>query len=121
MEPSINNRPTEHEVNLLDWLPIGREVNMISRETCQPPKKQRTGEKTSRVSFLDEDLVEVHNPNNEPIIVSMTIAKHPAKCILVDTKSYADVLLYDAFVRMNLSVKMLRPISTPLVTFNGGR
>ena len=68
---------------------------------------------------MGKDLVEVHNLNNETIIIFMMIAKHPVKCILIDIGSSIDVLLYDAFVCMNLSMKVLRPSSAPLVTFNG--
>ena len=118
MEHPVDNQPIECEVNLLDRLSIGREVSMIFGGTRQPPKKLKTGEEISKVSFSGEDLVGVHNPNNESIVISMTIAKHPIKRILVDMESSADVLLYDAFVRMNLPMQTLRPSPAPLVAFN---
>ena len=93
---------------------------MISKGKSQPPKKLKTGKEENEVIFFSsKDLVGVHNLDNEPIVVSMTIAKHPIKHILVDTRRSTDVLLYDVFVCMSLSMEMLRPRSTPLVTFNG--
>ena len=49
----------------------------------------------------------------------MTIAKHPVKRILIDSGSSADILFYDAFVRMNLLRAELKPVLSPLVAFNG--
>ena len=71
------------------------------------------------IAFTDGDLIGVQNINNEPIVVSMTIAKHPVKRILIDSSSSVDVLFYDAFVLMNLPRGELRPILSPLVAFNG--
>ena len=70
MEPPVDNRPTEHEVNLLDRLSIGRKVSMISKETSRPPKKQRIGEETSEVSFLDKDIWMIGQNRVEPCIKS---------------------------------------------------
>ena len=93
---------------------------MISRGVSQPPKKLKIGEEGNEVVlFLGKDLVRVYNPGNESIIVSMMVAKHPVKCILVDIGSFIDVLLYDVFVCMSLSMEMLRPSSAPLIAFNG--
>ena len=86
----------------------------------RPPKKPKIGkEKNEVISFLDKDSVKVHNLNNEPIIISMMIAKHPIKYIFVDIESSTDVLRYNAFVRMSLSMEILRPSLALLVTFNG--
>ena len=38
---------------------------------------------------------------------------------MVDNESSADILYYDTFIRMSLSVAQLRPISAPLVGFIG--
>lgn len=70
------------------------------------------------ISFSENDLVRVRYPNNSPIIVSMMTAKYPIKKILIDSRSLADVLFYDAFVRMNLPLNQLKPFSTPSVAFN---
>ena len=47
----------------------------------------------------------------------MTIAKHPVKRILVDSGNSADILTYDAFVRMDLPFDSLRPVIAPLIGF----
>lgn len=40
--------------------------------------------------------------------MSMTIAKHDVKQILVDSESLADILFYNIFVQMNLPESQLR-------------
>lgn len=71
------------------------------------------------ISFSNKDLARIYNPNNNSIIVSVMIAKPPVKRILVDSESLDDVLLYDTFVRTNLSLNYLKPVFAPLVAFDG--
>ena len=73
----------------------------------------------SVISFFEKDLEGVDNPNNDSVIISMTIAKHLVKRILVDSGSLIDVLGYDVFVQMNLSHESLRYVTTPLMGFTG--
>lgn len=46
------------------------------------------------------------------------IAKNPVRRILVDGESSVDVLFCTAFIKMNLPLNQLKPISMPLVAFN---
>ena len=71
------------------------------------------------VAFTDGDLIGVQNANNEPVVVSMTIAKHPVKRILINSGSSVNVLFYDAFVLMNLPKGELKPVLSLLIDFNG--
>ena len=71
------------------------------------------------IAFTDGDMIGVQNANNEPIVVSMTIAKHPVKRILIDSGSSTDVLFYDALVHMNLPRVELKSILSPPVASNG--
>lgn len=59
------------------------------------------------------------NVNNDGIVVSMMIAKHLVKRIIVDSRSSADIITYDAFVWMKLSPSTLQPVMAPLVDFIG--
>lgn len=70
------------------------------------------------IFFSDKDLVKIHIPNNDPIVVSMMIAKHSIKKILVDCGSLADVIFYNIFIRMNRPLNQLPPIFMCLVAFN---
>lgn len=63
-------------------------------------------------------MIEVHNPNNDLFSVLMTVVKYYVKGNLVNSESLVNVLIYDAFVRMNLLLNCLESISIPLVAFN---
>lgn len=92
---------------------------MISwRAECSSKRLRVKRRDENIISFSNRDLVRVHNPNNDPIIVSMIIGKYPIKRILIDSGSSIDIFFYDAFVRVNLPLNKLKPISMPLVTFN---
>lgn len=56
------------------------------------------------ISYFNKDLVGVQNPHDDVVVVSMTILSHDVKRILVNSGSSADILLYDTFVRMDLSL-----------------
>ena len=51
--------------------------------------------------------------------MSLTVAKYDVHRILVDNESLADILFYDAFVRMKISRARLQRVNAPLVGFIG--
>lgn len=57
----------------------------------------------SVIFFSNMDLARIQNLYDDAIIISMIIANHDVKKILVDNVSSADVLFYDAFIQMDLS------------------
>lgn len=61
----------------------------------------------------------IHTPHDDAIIILATIANYDIRKILFDNRSSTNVLLYDAFVRMILSLELLRKVSTLLVNFDG--
>ena len=60
-------------------------------------KHQQTND---NIIFSEEDLRGVQTSHNDAVAVSMTIANYDIKWCLVDNKSSADVIFYDAFFRM---------------------
>ena len=100
-----DNRPTEKTINMISW--------GAGQASKRPKKDPSTRPQTDVISFSGEDLLEIQNPKDDAVVVSMTIAKHPVKKILVDSGSSTDVLFYDAFVRMGLSPSLLRLKTQP--------
>ena len=49
----------------------------------------------------------------------MTIANYDVKNIIIDNESLADILFYDIFSQMQLTIDRLRHVNTPLVGFFG--
>lgn len=54
------------------------------------------------ISVSIKDLVGIQNPHYDIVVMTMMITKHDVIRILVNSGSVADVLFFDAFVRMNL-------------------
>lgn len=72
---------------------------MISWDAgCFTKRPREKGRDENVIFFSDRDLVKVYNPNNDPIIISMAIAKHPIKRILIDSGCSINSLFYDTFV-----------------------
>ena len=71
------------------------------------------------VGFSDDDLGIICLPHEDPVIVSTIIANCYVQWILVDNGSSMDVLMYDALVRMGLTLSQLRRSPTPLTGFGG--
>ena len=73
------------------------------------------------VGFSDNDLGTIRLPYEDPIIVPTIIANCYIQRILIDNGSSTDVLMYDAFVRMGLTLSQLRKSLIPLTDFGGSQ
>ena len=73
----------------------------------------------SPIIFFAEELNESHTPCDDPIVVSLTIAKHDVHRILIDNGSSVDILFYDTFIRKKISRARLQRVNAPLVGFIG--
>lgn len=83
--------------------------------TSKRPKGE--GNNDYAIPFFSKELVGVHNPNDDAVILAMIIAKHHIQRTLVDGRSSTDILSYYAFVWMDLPLSCLKPVSVLLVSF----
>ncbi|XP_058075823.1 uncharacterized protein LOC131224321 [Magnolia sinica] len=60
-----------------------------------------------------EDACGIQHPNDDALVVTMTITNRKVYCILVDTGSLANVIYSEAFERMGIPRSHLRPVKTP--------
>ena len=56
--------------------------------------------------------------HDDAIIISMMIANYNVKKKLIDNRSLPNVLFYNSFQRMKLSIDRLRKVNTSLVRFS---
>lgn len=79
---------------------------MISwgQSVCSSKRPRGEGRSENVIFFFDKDLVGVHNPNNDTIVVSMIIAKYDVKKILLIVEAHSIFFFYDTFVWINLSL-----------------
>ena len=80
------------------------------------PKHRRSNDD---IIFSREDLWGVQTLHNDTIVVLLTIANYDVKWYLIDNKSSVDVIFYDSFSRMELSIDRLKPINALLIGFTG--
>ncbi|GAV73704.1 hypothetical protein CFOL_v3_17187 [Cephalotus follicularis] len=66
-------------------------------------------------SFSNEDLGRIKTPHVDPLVVIVQIVNHSVNRVLVDNGSSTDVLSFDAFKLINLSLNDLKMIQSPLV------
>ncbi|XP_059669890.1 uncharacterized protein LOC132315551 [Cornus florida] len=96
-----------------------------SSEVCevgvqiQHRKMPRLGDPV--ITFSDEDMKDVQQPHDDPLVVAMMIANYNTRRILVDNGSSADIIFLDAFSKMKIGKEKLRPTRSPLVGFTGDK
>ncbi|GAA0155893.1 hypothetical protein LIER_13514 [Lithospermum erythrorhizon] len=69
------------------------------------------------LSFSDSELAGLELPQDDPLVISPIIANFVIARMLVDTGSLADILYLQAYDRLGLPRKHLKPVSTPLTGF----
>ncbi|XP_059663781.1 uncharacterized protein LOC132309494 [Cornus florida] len=96
-----------------------------SSEVCevgvqiQHRKMPRLGDPV--ITFSDEDMKDVQQPHDDPLVVTMMIANYNTQRILVDNGSSADIIFLDAFSKMKIGKEKLRPTRSLLVGFTGDK
>lgn len=75
--------------------------------------KRRVGEP---VTFTKDDQ-EIQFSYNNAVVISLTIENYDVCCILIDNESSANILYYNAFVKMRISPDQLGKVDSPLVDF----
>ena len=69
------------------------------------------------LSFPKEDAQGVVMPNDDALVVNVTVANHIIHRMLVDNGSSADILNWPAFKQMGIDRYRVRPFGSPLVGF----
>ncbi|XP_061351085.1 uncharacterized protein LOC133296152 [Gastrolobium bilobum] len=72
-----------------------------------------------RLFFTQEDLEMVIPGHTDGLVITVVLVNCQVKRIFIDHGSCADILFWNAFQRMNLDEKDLKPCATKLIGFNG--
>ncbi|KAK3025437.1 hypothetical protein RJ639_042163 [Escallonia herrerae] len=86
--------------------------------TVGPLTKKQKKEPAPTISFSDDDVGDTRTPHDDPLVVTLRVGNFDVKRILVDNRSSAEVLFYEAFQRMNITFDRLRKIDMPLYGFS---
>lgn len=72
------------------------------------------------VVFSEEDASDVHCHNDDSMVINVKYEEWEIKRVLVNRESSSDILYCDAFERLHLDPKDLKPFQGSLVGFSGG-
>ncbi|XP_059668905.1 uncharacterized protein LOC132313995 [Cornus florida] len=94
------------------------EVNEVGM-TSPPTKLPRVEEPV--ITFSVEDDKAIHQPHDDPLVVSMVVANFTVRRILIDNGSSANILFLKAYEKLKISREKLRPMKSQLVGFSGDK
>ena len=71
--------------------------------------------------FFKEDTKGVKQPNDDLLVIMLTIEGFNTRRILVNIGSFVDIIYLSAFQQLKLDPRRLSPFKSPLVSFNGDK
>lgn len=92
-----------------------KEVYLIDRTRKCPQITQED------ITFIEEDSWGVQHPHDDALVVTLVIANHRTRRVLIDNDSSIDILYLFTFEQMGIRRDKLWPTATPLVGFIGDR
>ncbi|KAF5455051.1 hypothetical protein F2P56_024666 [Juglans regia] len=66
------------------------------------------------IMFSEEDGEGLSRPHDDALVVTSQISNYRTKRVLIDNGSSADILFWEAFIKMEITPDRLRPAPTPL-------
>ncbi|XP_059668741.1 uncharacterized protein LOC132313815 [Cornus florida] len=76
---------------------------------------------STQIKFDGTDLLHVQIPHEDPLVVSLTVAKCSVPRVLIDPGSNANIMPRDTFDRLEIKRDRLQPTGNPLLGFDGKR
>ena len=73
------------------------------------------------ITFSEDDARGIHQPHDDALVVTMTIAGFITRWVLIDNGSSVDIIYLPAHQQMKIDKERLRPINIPLVGFTGDK
>jgi hypothetical protein len=71
------------------------------------------------ISFSDSDLRDVQLPHNDPLVITLRIGNYDVKRVLVDQRSFAEVMYQDLYMKLSLGEAELSSFTSPIFGFSG--
>ena len=73
------------------------------------------------IRFTEEDVRRLHHPHDDALVISIRVRDYSTHRVLVNNRSFADILYYLVFYQMRIEREQLIPTNTPLIGFGGTR
>ena len=71
------------------------------------------------MGFSDEDKIEIIQPHDDALLITLRIGGYDMKRLMVDQGSAVEIMYPDLYKGLNLKFENLTPYSSPLVSFVG--
>ena len=91
---------------------------MTTNSSNKRPAKQFRGE-VDDITFSERDAHHVRHPLCDALVIKAMIANNNVHKMLVDNRSFVDILYFQAFKRIELKVSDLKPLPNPIYGFTG--
>lgn len=75
----------------------------------EKPQKQLRQGSTKNISFEEEDSKGVLYPYDNKLVVTLLVANYTTQKILIDNENLADILFWDALIKMGIDSSKLHP------------
>ena len=69
------------------------------------------------ITFSEDDEKGIHQPHDDALVITMTIAGFITRWVLIGNGSSVDIIYLPAYQQMKIDKERLRPIDIPLVGF----
>ncbi|XP_057455806.1 uncharacterized protein LOC130746984 [Lotus japonicus] len=97
-----------------------RSTRIIMSAAGRPhPSSLRPPQQKVSITFTEDDYGADTGEEDDPIVVEALIANGKVRRVLIDTGSSVDIMFYDAYKTLGLSVKDLIPYDHDLIGFIG--
>ena len=85
-----------------------------------PPPKYRRPE-NDNITFFERDVSGIKQPHDDPLVITLGIERFATKRVLVDNRSFADIMYMTTYQQLRVDPKKIRPFNSPLVSFSGDK
>uniref|UniRef100_A0A2N9GAT2 RNA-directed DNA polymerase n=1 Tax=Fagus sylvatica TaxID=28930 RepID=A0A2N9GAT2_FAGSY len=71
------------------------------------------------ISFSNSELKDVQLPHNDPLVITLRIGNYDVQRVLIDQRSFAEVMYQDLYVKLGLGEAELSSFTSPIFGFSG--
>ncbi|RWW38429.1 hypothetical protein BHE74_00056346 [Ensete ventricosum] len=113
------DRPIERQIYVIVDGPTSGGDSSSARKAYARSAIEKRPRRSQDPEITFEDGDDAYPNNDDALVISAQISNARVKRVMVDTRSYADILYFSAFQKLGLTDKDLLPVITTLTGFTG--
>jgi len=119
--PPLDNKPVHQPIYVI----LGNESmggdstsrKAYARQAYRVASIMEVKENEKPITFMSADRGDIIIPHDDPLVISIIIAKHPISRILVDNGSSVNLIYGNYFGQIDISHDQLKKVYCPLYSF----